>query len=272
MSFRNTVLRHIKKNIPKQVLEAAFRRPSLSGWYGNFSIDHVLEQKVLYENFLPDMDLYGGVQTSIQLEMSWLHRADDLSYIIRVPKTATNGRSIKHVRGLRMGLNKHNSFSGVSMELNNMYHNSVSPLFQAANSTLNASAGISYIETHHLEVIDENVIHARTGVTITPSLVLDVDLENDINFSNIDPAYYMKFAIACVELCKSIIYNELVVTIEEGELRSGHTIGRIKDIVESYSDAYMNYQDWLTKKGSKLQTLGDLKRSTDHLKSLIPVS
>jgi hypothetical protein len=87
-------------------------------------------------------------------------------------------------------------------------------------------------------------------------------VSHEANFNNLDPMYYAEFAELVFRAVKAYIYNNLIIDLDEGQIRAGASLGRIREIIDSYADADQMYMDYLNVDWKKVGMLADqeLKR------------
>ena len=68
----------------------------------------------------------------------------------------------------------------------------------------------------------------------------------------------------CRKAAQSVIYTKLYSKLDEGYVKGGHNISRIKDIVDSFSDAEEQY-DELLDGWEKIERLNNRKFNSEFI-------
>jgi hypothetical protein len=259
-------LNEIKFMIPMQILQKAFLDISYLG-YNNYSIDDAIVNNVLRAKVLPDCNMLGGQTMVIDVSQCGVNPIEVGSNVITVPKHLTGGRSIVSVisvvhvtQGMLAALSAGgpgvtNSVMGNSGCCDS---NNGSPVTTALTNLYNSGNNLPVISSAVAEIIGENIVHVRNlpiGVKVGMGMICVV--ANDENMSNIQPRSVYDFKKLCVLACKAYIYNKLLVNTDIGEFKAGASLGVIKSIIESYSDAAQMYDDFLRQKWVKIAYTND---------------
>jgi hypothetical protein len=224
--------------IPRQILEKAFLNRSVE-WRqtSQTSVDDQILNNVIRARVLVDCNLIGGTQAVIPLEGLNQQRPDGYSSVIHIPKNRTQGRTINsvlHVAFLsqgnfagRMGA----GFGGSSPGMGNGSESSA--LAGAMQGIVAAFDKIPMTSTSKVQLIAENTILVRDSINIAPNTYLRCILANDDELSHIQLRSYRAFAQLVEYAVKSYIYNELIVSLDQGELQGGQSLGIFKEIIQS---------------------------------------
>lgn len=257
----------IKYRIPRQILQKVFVdgttywRPTAAS-----SIEAQIENLVIRPRVLVDLNLISGQEVLISLEGLAFENPYQMTTVIFIPKSRTQGRRINSVRnvsffsaasmgGLYGGLT--GGFAGSGMQ--------DSTASVAVTAGLMASFDkIPQTSTSRVSLIAENTILINDGLIVPAHSFLRCILENDDQLSNLPLRSYRYFSNLVEYAVKAYIYNEMVVTMGQGELFYGQELGRFKDIVDSYADANQNYQDYLREKMESTMLMAD-EASYDRL-------
>lgn len=266
MNAISQALQEIKFHIPMPILQKTFLDTSYLG-FNNYSIDDAITTHVLKAKVLPDCNLLGGQTVIIDVSKCFVNAYEVGSNVITVPKDQTAGRSIVSVisvvhvtQGMLAalsaggpGVTNTNMGSGDCCTLNNG-----SPVMTALTNMYNAGNNLPVISSAVVEIIGENVVHVRNlpiGVKVGMALICVI--ANDENMSNIQPRSVYDFKKLCVLACKAYIYNKLLVNVDIGEFKAGASLGVIKSVIESYSDAAIMYDEFLRQKWVKIAYTND---------------
>ena len=252
MSAINYALDQIKYRVPKAILEKTFINQSY-GWRSTTrtNIDEQLTVNVIRGRVLVDCNLVGGTQAIVPLEGLPVDKPNDYTTVIHIPKSRTQQRSINsvlHVAFLSQSLNSSYAAANALGGNGNYASNENSALMGAAVAAMAAMDKIPVTSTANVQLIAENTIMIKDVISIPGNGYLRCILANDENLNHIQPRSYPAFAKLVEYATKAYIYNELIIQVDMGELQGGQNLGIFKTILESYSDAEENYQDYLRDK------------------------
>lgn len=234
MNAIHKALSEIKFQIPPEVLQVGFVEN-----FGRInqvvSLDERIMNSVIRPRILVDANLVGGVIAKIPLDQCEYREYIPFEYIVIVPKELTGGRSIVSVLSLV-------SFTTV-IPATPIYTSS--PLLTAANNMFNSITQETVIQTSRLELIGDNTVLIQDPNLSILHGCLRCMVEYDENMSSIHPRNIHTFCKLCVLGTKSYIYNNCKVKLDQGYVYGGHELGSISEIIDSYSDAEEQYQEFL---------------------------
>lgn len=252
MSAINYAIDQIKHRIPKAILEKTFINRT-SDWRStvNSNIDEQIVAKVIRARVLVDCNLVGGTEALIPLEGLPYDKPNDYTTVIHIPKNRTQGRSINSVLHLAfLSQSLVASYASTSSVGGNGQYTSGenSALMGAAVGAMAAMDKIPVTSSANVQLISENTIMVKDVITIPGNGYLRCILANDENLNHIQPRTYPSFSKLVEYAVKAYIYNELIIQLGEAELMGGQSLGIFKSIVDGYSDAEQNYEDYLRDK------------------------
>lgn len=242
------------RRIPGEILREVFA-PTYNNWRAvPVSVDDQICSQVLRSRVLVDCDLVGGQEVMISMEGLQSERTNEMMSVIYVTKDRTQGRSIS--QPLYLG---YMNYAGINQQsANGMFNNSSMTPLTAAAQALSASYDVgSKMGTSRLELIGENVILVKDPSISPTTGVLRCILANDENLNNLSVRSYVSFSRLCELAVKSHIYNRLVIEMDSGKIRGGFELGAFKNVVDSYSDAEEQYQEFLKMKWQKIAVMND---------------
>lgn len=257
-------LKQCEWTIPSEILDLVFLSGGLQQLtgYGISRSSRILET-VIVPRVLTDCNLMGGREVVIPLEKATRQILDPMNSLFYIPKTLTQNSSISRALSV-VYVNPNIGNNMVVRGLTTGF--STSPLLDGANSLLNAAAGPVVLSTAHCYLTgSENTILITGQLQILPNIALRCWLELDNNLSHLQPTSYDKFAQLVEYAVKAYIYNNRVIKMDQDQLMSGMTIGRFKEIVDSYSDAEQNYKDYKTNVFQRVLALNDPETKRRHL-------
>lgn len=264
-------LDEVKFKIPPSILNEVFREKGRYMYRNTpVSIDEQIRVKVIQPRVLVDCNLAGGAEVFVPVNKGSVQFVEDNAYVVRFPKTATQGRSILSVLSLSFL-----SPSGLGMSPG-MYTNafkpcSVTPVLMAGQDVANSFMPIPTVSTARVELIAENTILIRDSMASITDGYLRCILMNDENMSHLQLKAIPKFCHLVVLAVKSYIYNNYSVLIDEAYLSGGQELGKFKDIVDGYADAEELYQEYLSTKWGVISMLNDRESKTRFIKLMTGV-
>jgi len=258
MNALQKAIADVKYTIPYDILNLTFVEDD-DRINNMISIDDRILNGILRPRVLVDCNIMGGIEARVPLggcTISWMTNRE---FIVEVPKELTNGKSIITALGL----------------VSNVIYTQTT---QFSDMPAVASAGINMmnnlntetvVQTSRLELIGDNIIVVQDPNIHLMNGILRCMVENSPNMENINPRSYNTFSKLCILGVKSYIYNTLLIKLDKGYLYGGHELGVIKDIVDSYSGAEEEYQEYLTTVWRKVAFINDSEAMSRYVKSYI---
>lgn len=267
MNVIQYALDQIGYEIPTEVLKETFASRRYDPARGErfrdnnlgLSIDAVIRKEIIEGRVAIDINLCSGVETMIPLSGLCMEQVDQWNFIYRIPDNLTGGRSITAVYDVTFGRG-HNGMAG----LNTISQGS--QLANAAGAIMKSIAPIPNTQTPFVQLIGENTILINDIQGINNNMFLRCMVTHEPNFANIKPPLYRKFADMVVLAVKAAIYNKLIILLDEGQIKAGASIGRFREVVDSYADANQLYRDFLHDKWRVSSTINDTQKYRNILK------
>ena len=256
----------LRMNIPVEVLELAFPQKRLA--------PASLEERMMVDCIRPiilvDMNILGGEMAFINVGLCNLVAVSDYtfneqlgSFIVEVPKTLTNNKSIVSVLSLLLG-----SYTGNPADGTTMYQPCISPILGDGMRMLSVVNPTDVVQTARLELVGENKVLVEAYPPFVQYGILKVNLANNANLENVQPGYYTQVANLITLGVKRYIYNKLKIQLDVGHIYAGHEIPAFKEIVDSYSDAEELYKEQL-KVWGKVSVLNDSRKMAQYTSQMI---
>ena len=235
----------VKFRIPKAILERAFVT-RVTNWRmtNKTNVEDQILNLVILPRVLMDCNILGGQEVLVPLEGLNFDKPDSRTTVIHIPKTRTAGRtivSVLHVSFLSQG-HLSNWYTSIGSTYN---HTDQSALMSGAIGVMNALDKIPVTTSSNVKLISENTIMIRDSITTPQNAILRCMVNFDDNLNDLPIRSIPAFCKAVEYAVKSYIYNELVIEVDTAELVGGQELGIFKTVMESYSDAEQNYQDYL---------------------------
>lgn len=252
----------IKFAIPRQILEKTFIPAGRHRYQESRSIDSFIREKVIDGRVAQDIELLGSTFIQIPIRSSWISNQGNGEYLLRVPMSATQGRSITRVTSVELG---NGNTAGLSTYTS--YNSSAAQ--NSARKVLDAALPTPVTGTPHIELLDNNVVYVTDIIFSGYNLYLNCYLSADENFNNLTKPAWGHFAKLCELACKAYIWTELSITIDQAALDGGQELGAFKDIVDDYRDAHEQYEEYFTEKWRKVSIMADPKSKERFLRGLV---
>jgi hypothetical protein len=257
-----------KADIPIDILKQAFlpkrydptRQDRYFDNVTSTSIDHQIRQLVVEGRVAIDANLCGGTEMFLPLAMAAREYVDQWNIVYRFNRDELGGRRIVTVHELIYGMQP--GYSGQTTG----YDSRGSQMLQVGRDILRATAGTTQMGTSYVQLVGVNTILVNDITQIVGNAAIRCTLTHEPNFNDLKPAYYHKFAEMVALACKAYIYNILIIELDEGQIRGGSTLGRIREIVDSYADAGQLYWDFLTTRWKKITTMNNTEQYRKILK------
>lgn len=249
-------INHIRNTIPREILEKVFFSNKYWRTKDATSLDHRIREEVIDARVTVDCNLVGGMQTTIYIQPGWMEWIDPMIAIARIPKEATQGRSITRALSISYG-------ASVVAPAQGSYGGSV--LLSKANNVLQSNSPVTVVATAEVNLVGENMIQIRDNVAISGTLYLRCWLEHDANFNHLAKPSWMNFAKLCEYACKAYVYNNTIIDMDRAYVDGGVELGRWASKIEEYSDAEENYQDYFHEKWKQVSVLNDPEAHRRHI-------
>lgn len=250
MNAIDHALKTISQQIPREVLEKAFIPLVNYNSSIPITVDARIRDLVIYNKVMDDINIIGGTHITVPLYGLPYETVEANAFVFRIPKERTQGRSIVSALSLTVG--------GVATS--GMVANPLTSVPDSINATqqmLASVASIPYISEAQISMLADNVVLVQ-GLTAMPEgLYLRCEVENDANLNNLKRRSYFAFSKLCVLACKSWIYNNTIIPMGNAFYEGGINLGKLAEIIESYSDAEEEYQEFLLTKWAKVSKLND---------------
>ena len=249
MSLASESVARIKRAIPPEILQEAFlprrydptKRTYVRDNSLGTSVDAVIRDTIIDAWVGADVNLVSGVETTIPLNGLPHEWVDLWNVIYRIPKSVTGGRNITAVYAITLGTQNAIGYS-------NLGDYGKSSLVDAGAGLLAAAAPLPAVSSAKVELIGNNVILVNDTRALSSYLHLRCQLTHEQDFANIPKAYWPVFFELCCLAAKAHVYNTMIIRLDEGALKSGGSLGRIREKVDEMADAETQYKEYLNDK------------------------
>lgn len=263
MNIVMKAIRDISFTVPKEILEATFI-PKRNAWsLKSVSVEQQIMDLVIRPRVLVDCDILGGVEMYVPIANLATEQVDGRTLVLRVPKTLTQGRSIISVEAILFTDPSRGSMRGISSTLDS------GALASAITQLVDGVGKVPVTSTSNVQLVAENTIMVYDFIVFPSRSVLKCRVGNDENLSNIPVRAAPAFSLLIEYAVKAYIYNRLNIELDMGELFSGSQLGKVREIVDSYSDSEELYKTQRKEVIQKISYMSDKRIWTNHIRSLV---
>jgi hypothetical protein len=276
MSAIRYAINEVLNTIPRAVLQKTFLRSTLS-WAPlmDTNLEEQIESRVIRQRVIPTSNIKGGTMVLIPLMGLPYEIVRNSELVMRIPKRLTQERKIMtvlHVSFVNNGGGM--ATPGMGYGNGNVGVNSVGGYVSDASATMAAAAGmlnaldkIPVTSTANAQLIGENTILVNNCTSMTGNPHLRCMVAYDDELSDINSRSYSEFSELVILATKAFIYKELVIDIDESEIRGGYNLGVFKEIVTGYSEADQNYKDYVKNTWQAVMFMNDKAAYRRFIKS-----
>lgn len=247
-------LSYILETVDETVLELALREKHRT-LNSVLTIEEKIRTQIIISKVLKDVKLLSGIRKNIPLSKCRIKQMiNTFDYVVEVPDNLLSGREIVSASSITLtGQNTRNFGSGNTM-------------LSSASRLIDAHTAPPIIEVTRIELIGRNILLISTEgyESHLTSGFLECTVASGENMSHIHPRSYRDFAKLCRRAAQSKIYTKLYSKLDEGYINGGHSVGRIKDIVDSFADAEEQYSELLDG-WEKIERLNNRKFNSDFI-------
>lgn len=244
MNIIQKIVSELHFRIPIEVLQIAFRDDIQNWRRAPISLNEQIMNKVVRSRFLIDADIVGGQTVIVSLEGLSPNFMDTYTLIYEIPEYMVNYRTIMSV--LIIGYMPFSSaFNSMGAGMGVVNPTSMSDLMSATQRVADSHSNIPAVSNATVDLIGKNTILIRDQMRVTNAYQLRCVIGNEEHLNNIQPRSAHVFAKALELATKSYIYNRMIIRMDQAFLSGGQELGRIKEVIDSYSDAEEMYQTHL---------------------------
>lgn len=234
----NVALVRIHTEIPPEILTMLFK--SREPFESNYTIDQMLIDKVIRYRIRTNMNIFGGKIKEIFLRPEYQEKLTmdkDDSYfhtgefsLYRIPPEQREDLDIIDVVQVRYAAQYQSPhiLSQISS-----YGNNISGM---GHAVLDSHTFASSPPRPNAECFHGNIIKLSPSQRNDMMWVVNVRLEYDKDFTNLNTSAIDKFADLCVATTKLIAYTKLVIPINQAVVQSGMEIDAFRNTIEKWSD------------------------------------
>lgn len=270
MDLISVSIQRVKFEIPPEVLRLAFAPKQYDGRQQNFfrsphssvSIDAVIRRQIIDARVAVDVNLCSGVETIISLNNIPQERIDPWNLIYRIPKDRTDGRTITAVYSLSFG-------QGDVLGAYQPNSLNSSAMLDAAAGVLQSNLPWTQVQSAYVSLIGENTVLLSNIGQFPGMLYLRCQVTHEPNFANIPPQYYDVFSELVILAAKAYVYNNVIVSLDEGAIQAGASIGRIREVIDGFADSNQMYKEHLRDNWKLAAHFSDFQKNQRTMRYLV---
>jgi len=257
-------IQDIEFEIPSKILELAFLSDISKTHILRPTLEEQIEKVLIKPKVLTDCNIVGGTTITIPVEQCYQelvpYNPTGNYMVIYVPPELRDNKDILSALSLTYSLYTPPGAYGIN----------TNPGLKLTERAFNAvDANVGGFATSNLELIGPNTILVHETIYSNIGGYLRVKVENDDELRNLNPRYFLHFSKLCILATKGYCYNKLIIGLNEGYVYGGHELNKITEIVESYSDAWEEYREYLNTVWRKLSFMNDDQSHSRFIKAMI---
>lgn len=247
--------------IPEEILNVVFLTDAMVNCGELVSMETRIKEMVITPRVLVDMDLYGGTEDFIPLDMPvQLRWVDPYTAIYQIPDELTQNRPIIQAYSIHFGIVGYQA-GGQALNYTE------SAMGAEARKVLDAAKRTPPAQTSYLNLIAHNVIMTRFVYLPYSAAYLRCRLGNDESLSFIRSVSIPAFANLCELAVKAYIYNKMRIKIDQAYLSGGQQLGSFGGAIQEYADCNQMYKEALLK-WRKTTIFNDPESRRRHLRTV----
>ena len=220
----------ILREIPAEVLHQAFGASRWEFQYNRSSLEACIRSEIIEKIVMVDCNIVGGEVITIPLvNAGWTYLEHGVR--IDIPLSLSYGRRISSVLSLEM------------------VNRGMEP-YQISEGVPGATG------TPEIFLVGPNTVFVPVN-PYNQNSHLRCTIENDANLGNFNQKALLDFGDLAVAATKGYVYNKLAINISITANTGGMVDGRLREVIDSYSDAFEIYREILRVRWKKINMLQD---------------
>jgi len=257
-------LAEVKDRIPPQVLKLVFKPNARTLRHEHRDVEYAIRDKVIEGRVRRSVNTVGATEVEIPIASLPRTEINKFTYTYRIPMTLTGGREITSVLALSFSTNSSGNMSQFGQGSN---QDSPTVVQEAAMRVAASHMPITVNQTSNVSLIAMNTVMIEDYAPMSGNSFLRCILTSDKDFSNIKPAYYGRFAKMVILAVKAYIYNTYEIELGMGKIVGGVELSEIKNVVERYSNADEEFEDYVEQVWRKVIVNNDPKRKQRNIRA-----
>jgi hypothetical protein len=124
-------------------------------------------------------------------------------------------------------------------------------VLEAAAGLMQSNAAWTQVQTAYCTLVAENTVMVTNMNRVPGIAYLRCLVSHDPNLANIPTHYSEVFSELCTLATKAYIYTNSIIPLDEGVISGGASLGRIREVVDSFADAGQMYREFLKERWRK---------------------
>lgn len=263
---------NLKMAIPNYLLTETFLSSiNRTGRYLN--LDEVIEDTVIRPIVFKDINVITGQMALIPLAYADRVRIDPLTTVFNIDQDILQGRKIIAVHSVGLGFNTAVNLLPLQSSFNtNTSPCQNNPIANAQRAMDTANLDSYSPITTNCRLLAGDSLYVLFNAPTAAVNAARVTLTHDENLANINPMSYGAFSDLVLLATKAYIYNAMKVPLDQGYYINGVEISSLKEIVDSYSEAYTDYKTFLNTKWARVSFCNDKIQYSRYIKLQIPAN
>ena len=256
----STAIQRVLREVPREILKQGFmpkRYDPVRGdrYFDNvdtISLDEQIRELVIEGRVAVDCNITGGTEVLLPMRNADREYVDSWNIIYRFPANILGKRKITQVHEMIYGLTQ-----GLAGSTATGFDSRNSGVLKDVRNLIRATNGVAMMGTAYVQLLNHNTILVNDSNQVMGDAAVRCTITHEPNFNDIKVPYYRDFGEMVVLAVKAHIYNTLVVDLDEGFIRGGAALGRIREIIDGYADANQMYNEFVDNVWPKLAILMD---------------
>ena len=255
-------LKQLSYYISPEMLELGFIRDEDRRGFIPVSVESKVRSIIIDGKVMVDCNLFHGTTMNIPLRGLPTNRLNDYSVVYEIPKSMTGGRRIMSALSV--------SYGG-TYPVSAAYYNypTSSQLMQAAGQLANSHSPIPLVSSAGVNLVGENTVQITDSAIIPHELWLNCRVENDSQMNHLQPANYESFAQLVILATKAWLYHNLKIKLDVGRIHGGMELGRLREELDSFSEANREYKEHLDEEFSQVSVMNDSIEHEQYLRLIV---
>jgi hypothetical protein len=258
-------IQDIEFKIPNEILELAFLRKINMTNVIRPTLEQQIESLVIKPKVLADTSLIGGTTITVPVDKCYqevvAYNPTANYLVIYVPPELRDNRNIVSALSLNY------STFGTDVLPFGLYTNGALKMANMAMDSVDTNTG--GFATTNLELIGPNTILVHENIYSAIGGFLRIKVEYQEDMRDLNPRAYPYFSKLCLLAIQAYIYTKLAIEIDKGYVYGGHEINKVSEIIESYSDKWEEYDEYLQNTWRKIAFMNDTESNSRFIKAMI---
>lgn len=254
------ITNEIKNQIPMELLYAGFTIDEPPEVINLSNLESKIIHKLIKKRVLVDANVIAGIEVLVPIKTL-------------EPRFYEYGYTIYYVEPSLLMSKEMVSCLGITYIPPTAYptylNYSTNPVTNTGARVYDSYGSRGVITNAHTEIVARNTVLIYANYRALVDYAMRVVVENDSNFSNIQPRSFKALGTLCTLATKAYLYNKLLIPINSGYLSSGQELGKFQEVLDSYSDTHEQYDTYLREVWGKTAFMNDTTRYNRYLKSMI---